>query len=85
MGTLSQSELQAILATRAVEEARPDVPSPELRKLAGSEAGDPAEREPWLARRAAYVLERLPQKYRALADIRVRCGPQRKLPRQDNR
>ncbi|MBW2541102.1 MAG: DUF2868 domain-containing protein, partial [Deltaproteobacteria bacterium] len=71
MGTLSQSELQAILATRAIEENHPDVPSPELRKLAGNEAGDPAERESWLARRAAYILERLPQKYRALADIHV--------------
>jgi hypothetical protein len=74
MGALSQSQLQAILAVKALEEARPDAPSPDLRKLAGSDAGDPAEREPWLARRAAYVLERLPQKYRSLADIQVPPG-----------
>ena len=71
VGTLSQSQLQMILAVRALEEARPDAPSRELRKLAGSEAGDPTERDPWLARRAAYILERLPQKYRSLADIQV--------------
>jgi hypothetical protein len=74
VGTLSQSDLQAILALKALEEARPDPPSPELRKLAGSEAGDPAEREPWLARRAAYILERLPRKYRSLAGVQVPPG-----------
>jgi len=74
VGALIQSEVQAILAVKAVEEARPDVPSPELRKLAGGEAGDPAEREPWLAGRAAYILERLPRKYRSLAGVQVPPG-----------
>ncbi len=74
MDELSQAELQAILAVKALEETHPDAPSPELRTLAGNESGDRAEREPWLARRAAYILERLPRKYRSLAALRVPPG-----------
>lgn len=74
MGALPQSEAQAVLAVKALEEAHRDAPSPELQELAAAEAGDPAEREPWLSRRAAYILERLPGKYRSLASIRLPPG-----------
>ncbi|HEY5657169.1 MAG TPA: DUF2868 domain-containing protein [Myxococcota bacterium] len=71
MSALSRREAQEILAVKALEESHPDVPSPELRRLAGSEAGDPADREGWLARRAAHILQRVPRKYRALASLQV--------------
>ena len=71
MGALSRCEVQAILAVKALEETHPDLPSPELRKLAGSEAGDPADGEGWLARRAAHILQRVPRKHRALAGFRI--------------
>jgi hypothetical protein len=71
MGALSQSEAQAILMVKALEEGHRDAPSPDLQKLAGAEAGDPAECEAWLARRAAYILERLPRKYRSLASTQI--------------
>jgi hypothetical protein len=71
MGALFRREAQAILAVKALEETHPDVPSPELCKLAGSEAGDPADREGWLAHRAAHILQRVPRKYRALASVQI--------------
>jgi len=74
VAALSQSDLQTILAVKVIEQARPDSPGPELRTLAGREAGDPSEREAWLARRAAYILERLPRKYRSLATLQVPPG-----------
>jgi hypothetical protein len=71
MGALSRHEAQAILAVKALEEAHPDAPSPELRQLAGREAGNPADREGWLARRAGHILQRVPRKYRALASVQI--------------
>ncbi|MDH3519289.1 MAG: DUF2868 domain-containing protein [Myxococcales bacterium] len=74
MGALSQRDAQAILVVKALEQANREAPSPELRVLAGSEAGDPRDRERWLVRRAATILERLPQRYRSLAALEIPPG-----------
>jgi hypothetical protein len=71
MGDLSRCEAQAILAVKALEETHPDVPSPELRRLAGNEAGNPGDREGWLARRADHILQRVPRRHRALAALQI--------------
>ncbi|HXH81436.1 MAG TPA: hypothetical protein VNN07_00750, partial [Candidatus Tectomicrobia bacterium] len=54
---MDQESAARILLVRAVEEVLPQRIPPEGLLEAHLAAGDPAEGEPWIARRAAYLLE----------------------------
>jgi hypothetical protein len=68
-GNVTEGEAREVLLVRALEEEAPESLSPELRAQARLAAGDPTDLAGFVARRARFIVERLPAARRSLASV----------------